>query len=46
MTLSADGSYKGNEKPDVAVVVFGEEPYAEGNGDIDNLEYQRGQSAI
>ncbi len=42
VTLSADGSYKGNEKPDVAVVVFGEEPYAEGNGDIDNLEYQRG----
>jgi beta-glucosidase len=29
-------------KPDVAIVVFGEEPYAEGNGDIDNLEYQRG----
>jgi len=23
-------------------VVFGEEPYAEGNGDLDNLEYQRG----
>jgi beta-glucosidase len=21
---------------------FGEEPYAEGNGDIENLEYQRG----
>ncbi|GIU51457.1 glucan 1,4-beta-glucosidase [Shewanella sairae] len=29
-------------KPDVAVVVFGEEPYAEGYGDLDNLEYQRG----
>ena len=29
-------------KPDVAIVVFGEEPYAEGNGDLDNLEYQRG----
>ncbi|WP_213995489.1 glycoside hydrolase family 3 N-terminal domain-containing protein [Arsukibacterium sp.] len=38
--LSADGSYQ--QKPDVAIVVFGEEPYAEGNGDIDNLEYQRG----
>lgn len=38
--LSDDGSYK--VKPDVAIVVFGEEPYAEGHGDIDNLEYQRG----
>lgn len=38
--LSADGSYQ--QKPDVAIVVFGEQPYAEGNGDIDNLEYQRG----
>lgn len=38
--LSTDGSY--NNKPDVAVVVFGEQPYAEGNGDLDNLEYQRG----
>jgi beta-glucosidase len=39
-TLSVDGSY--TQKPDVAIVVFGEEPYAEGHGDIDNLEYQRG----
>jgi beta-glucosidase len=39
-TLSVDGSY--TDKPDVAIVVFGEEPYAEGHGDIDNLEYQRG----
>ncbi len=31
-----------NTRPDVAIVVFGEEPYAEGNGDLDNLEYQRG----
>jgi len=38
--LSVDGSYQ--QKPDVAIVVFGEEPYAEGNGDLDNLEYQRG----
>ncbi len=29
-------------KPDVAIVVFGENPYAEGNGDLDNLEFQRG----
>jgi beta-glucosidase len=40
VTLSVDGSY--TNKPDVAIVVFGEEPYAEGHGDIDNLEYQRG----
>nr|BAU61815.1 beta-glucosidase [Colwelliaceae bacterium D8] len=38
--LSVDGSYQ--QKPDIAIVVFGEEPYAEGNGDTDNLEYQRG----
>ncbi len=38
--LSVAGEF--NEKPDVAIVVFGEEPYAEGNGDLDNLEYQRG----
>jgi len=38
--LSLDGKY--TQKPDVAIVVFGEEPYAEGNGDIDNLDYQRG----
>jgi len=40
ISLSKDGSFR--QKPDVAVVVFGEEPYAEGNGDIDNLEFQRG----
>ncbi len=38
--LSSDGRYQ--HKPDVAVVVFGEQPYAEGNGDLDNLEFQRG----
>jgi len=38
--LSVDGLFE--TKPDVAIVVFGEEPYAEGNGDTDNLEYQRG----
>lgn len=38
--LSSDGNYK--SKPDVAIVVFGEDPYAEGNGDIDNLDFQRG----
>ncbi|WP_394229039.1 glycoside hydrolase family 3 protein [Shewanella colwelliana] len=38
--LSQDGRF--NSRPDVAIVVFGEEPYAEGNGDLDDLEYQRG----
>jgi len=28
------------KKPDVAVVVFGENPYAEGHGDTDTLNYQ------
>lgn len=41
--LSSDGSYQ--QKPDVAIVVFGEQPYAEGNGDLDNLEFQRGNKA-
>ncbi len=38
--LSADGSF--SVKPDVAVVVFGEEPYAEYYGDLRTLEYQSG----
>jgi len=38
--LNVDGHYQ--TKPDVAIVVFGEEPYAEGVGDIENLEYQQG----
>jgi beta-glucosidase len=37
VTLSADGSFK--QKPDVAVVVFGENPYAEMQGDINKLDY-------
>lgn len=40
LELSPNGTYK--NKPDVAVVVYGEEPYAEGHGDRDNLVYQRG----
>jgi len=39
-TLSPDGSYA--TKPDVAVVVFGEQPYAEMRGDIRTLEFQAG----
>lgn len=38
--LSTDDSW--TKKPDVAVVVFGEEPYAEGQGDIDALYYRNG----
>ncbi|OKY26267.1 glycoside hydrolase family 3 protein [Thalassotalea sp. PP2-459] len=38
--LNVQGEF--SQKPDVAVVVFGEEPYAEGHGDRSNLDYQRG----
>ena len=38
--LSTDGSF--SEKPDVAIVVFGEKPYAEGFGDRSNVDYQFG----
>lgn len=41
--LSVDGSYK--TKPDVAIVVFGEEPYAEFQGDIETLAYKPGDDA-
>ncbi|MFC3114583.1 glycoside hydrolase family 3 protein [Cellvibrio fontiphilus] len=37
-TLSVDGSY--SEKPDVAIVVFGEDPYAEMQGDVGMLAYK------
>ncbi len=36
--LSVDGSF--TQKPDVAIVVFGENPYAEGSGDRDTLEFE------
>ena len=35
---SADGAF--TEKPDVAIVVFGEDPYAEMQGDVQNLLYK------
>jgi beta-glucosidase len=38
--LSADGSF--TTRPDVAIVVFGENPYAETRGDIGSLEYSPG----
>jgi len=37
VTYSTDGSF--TAKPDVAIVVFGEEPYAEFRGDVDHLAY-------
>jgi len=37
VTLSTDGGY--SEKPDVAVVVFGEDPYAEFQGDRPSVDY-------
>lgn len=40
--LAVDGKYKA--KPDAAVVVFGEEPYAEFQGDVANLLYKAGNT--
>jgi beta-glucosidase len=37
-TFSADGSFQA--RPDVAIVVFGESPYAEWHGDIQSIEYR------
>ncbi|WP_313447313.1 glycoside hydrolase family 3 protein, partial [Brevundimonas sp.] len=36
-TLSADGAF--TQKPDLAIVVFGETPYAEFQGDVDTLDF-------
>ena len=41
-TLSADGRFAA--KPDVAIIVFGEKPYAEFQGDVPDLGY-RGKEA-
>lgn len=38
--LSPDGSAQG--RPDAAIVVFGEHPYAEGVGDLRSLDYRSG----
>jgi beta-glucosidase len=37
--LSAECAFR--ERPDVAVVIFGERPYAEFQGDLENLEFSR-----
>lgn len=39
-TLSPDGSFRA--RPDVAIVVYGEKPYAEFQGDVPTLAYQAG----
>ncbi len=39
--LAADGRYA--QRPDVAIVVFGEEPYAEFIGDVTHVGYQIGK---
>lgn len=39
--LAIDGVYA--DKPDVAIVVFGEDPYAEFQGDLPDLQYRGGQ---
>lgn len=41
--LAVDGKY--TAKPDVAVVVFGENPYAEFQGDLATLAYKPGDDA-
>ena len=40
-TLSRDGRFDG--RPDVAIVVYGEHPYAETEGDRDTLEFRSGR---
>jgi beta-glucosidase len=41
--LSVDGTFR--QKPDVAIVVFGEQPYAEYLGNIKSIDYQGGAGA-
>jgi beta-glucosidase len=41
-TLSPDGSF--TTRPDAAIVVFGEKPYAEYEGDRETLDFSRGDS--
>jgi beta-glucosidase len=41
-TLSPDGSY--TQKPDVAIVIFGEDPYAEMQGDVQNVLLKSGDT--
>lgn len=43
VTLSVDGSF--SEKPDVAIVIFGEDPYAEMQGDIQHQLLKAGDTS-
>jgi beta-glucosidase len=43
VTLSVDGVY--SEKPDVAIVIFGEDPYAEMQGDIQHQLLKAGDTS-
>jgi beta-glucosidase len=50
VVLREDGVWQENDYidggvPDVAIVVIGEEPYAEWHGDIANIEYQYGHNS-
>ena len=40
--LARDGRYK--QKPDVAIIVFGEDPYAEFQGDVSTVAYRPGDT--
>jgi beta-glucosidase len=42
-SLSPSGQY--TTKPEVAIVVFGEDPYAEFQGDVESLEYKPGNKS-
>ena len=44
VTMSENGTFTG-DSPDVAIVVFGETPYAEGAGDRNDLHYQAGNKS-
>ena len=44
-TLSPDGSFDPADPPDVVVAVFGEDPYAEFQGDREDVDYPRGDGS-
>ena len=41
--FNKDGNF--SQKPDVAIVIYGEDPYAEGHGDLSDLAYSKGENA-
>ncbi|MEL1231336.1 MAG: hypothetical protein VXA26_08470, partial [Candidatus Neomarinimicrobiota bacterium] len=42
VVFSKNGTF--NQKPDVVISIFGEEPYAEGFGDIPNVDFKANES--